>query len=294
MVEIDPNKNPFPIYWPTKNTMPTIDPKQLIDHMAAEGVMALWEMASRCPCSADSSRMSPNLGCPTCKGKGWVYHNEQETVIEIQQMNKDIRPIERAFVWESGDVMMTMRAEHCPCFMDRITLLDSRMIISKTMQRTVPKADTVGETAYENLSVPIFQRTNYYRNELNVDTPYTVDVIRIQAQDPDTLWAGSVLERDVDFTVEFDANGVGTLNWAIGDLKNDGHGNSTSITPEQDGLFAITYITRPVYRVKEYTHTVRDTTHFTKAAGGKHHAMPIQFRASLDVDLRDTLGGVGD
>lgn len=286
MVTIDPNKNPFPIWWPVKNTTPTTNEKSLIDHMAAEGVMALWEMASRCPCSTQTYSGANNLDCPTCFGKGWTYHHPQETKVEIQQNIRHQMLLERAGAWESGDILITMRAEHCPSFMDRITLLDSRMIVSKTMKRAVAKATLATDDAYEILPFPIVARSNVYRDSNNNNVTYTVDVIRIQAQDPTTLYAGEVLTRDVDFTVEFDSDGIGRLNWAVGDLLED------SITPDLDGLFSITYITRPVYRVMEYIHTVRDTTSFEKNAAGQHLAMPVQFKASLDADLRDGYGGV--
>ncbi|MFA5445250.1 MAG: hypothetical protein WC262_09805 [Bacteroidales bacterium] len=291
MVSIDPAYNPFPVTWSTKVTNPTIDPMQLIQLIESEGVMARWEMASRCPCSANTSRDNPISDCPVCGGRGFIFHHAQDTKILIQQIGADVRWIEKPRTLEEGEVIVSARAEHCPTKYDRITLTNCRMRISAIMRRKAARAVLAGDTAYEPLNVPIIPQTITYRDSNNVNTQYSVGVTYVRGQDADSQYPGPELVEGVDFTVDYDSTtGEGRLNWAIGDLKNDGLGHSTSVTPGLDGMFTVSYVTRPIYRVSEWTHTIRDTSNYFKSAPGTHHAMPVQFKAMLETDLRLDVG----
>lgn len=291
MVEIDPAYNPFPVTWTNKVTNPTIDPMQLIQLIESEGVMARWEMASRCPCSSDTSRDNPISDCPVCGGRGFIFHHAQDTKMLIQQIGVDVRWIDKPRTLEEGEIVISARAEHCPSKYDRITLTNCRMLVSVVMRRKAARAVAIGDTAYETLNVPIVPKTITYRDSNNVDQQYIVGVTYARGQAVDSQYPDDEMVEDTDFTIEYDSTtGEGRLNWAIGDLKDDGAGHSTSITPAVDGLFTLSYMTRPVYRVSEWTHTIRDTSNYFKVPAGTHHAMPVQFKALLETDLRQDVG----
>lgn len=287
MVNIDPAYNPFPVTWSNKVTNPTIDPMQLIQLIESEGVMARWEMASRCPCSANTSRNNPISDCPVCGGKGYIFHHPQDTKILIQQIGSDARMIEKPRILEEGEIMVSARAEHCPSKYDRLTLTNCRMLKSAIMRRKAPRAVLITDTAVEPLNVPIVQKTVTYRDTNNVDTTYSIGVVYVRGQEVGSQYPDAVMVEGTDFTVTYDSvTGEGTLDWAIGDRK------ASSITPALDGLFTISYMTRPVYRVTEWTHTIRDTSNYFKVAAGTHHAMPVQFKALLETDLRADTGAL--
>jgi len=292
MVNIDPLKNPFPIDWPAKNKMPGMDPVGLIQLIESEGVEVTWESAAKCPCSVSASRYSARSDCPQCHGKGYVFHHAQETLALIQQFSEEHKMINQPFIWDNGDIMMTMRAEHCPARYDRITLTNARMNITATMARKAPRAVHSGDTAYEPLNVPIFPKTITKKDANRVEVVTNYDVFYLQGQDATTLEPLSVLVEGTDYTVDYDSDGLGRLNWAIGDLKVTGTPSvPDSDTPAVGALFSISYFTRPVYRVSAWTHTVRETTDHHKNPGGSNLPMPVQFKASLEVDLRDAVGG---
>jgi len=116
----------------------------------------------------------------------------------------------------------------------------------------------------------------------------------LRSVEPGTNTVGPVLTADEDYTIEYDAEGFGRLNWAIGDLKNDGHGHSTSITPNVGDAFTITYFTMPIYRVVDFPHSVRITRDVRKNPEGAGISLPVQFECKLIDDLRELFDGGGD
>lgn len=286
-----PVYDPYPIWWPTKNRIPTIQPTFSVEQIQSQGVWIRWESASRCPCARLNGRHGADPDCEACKGAGWIYHTPQDTQALIQSAEFSPKMLNQMMVYEPGTLFFSARSEHCPTFMDRITVLEGRMRISMLRSRLAERATTPTADALETLPFPIVAKTIVKRSadgdgRGGVDD-YTLDVVYLRSVNAGTNVVGAVLTEGVDFTIDYDANGLGQLNWAIGDLKNDGHGHSTSITPNVGDSFTITYYTMPIYRVVDFPHSIRNTMDRAKDAGGHNLSMPVQFKGSLVSDLRE-------
>ncbi len=286
-----PVYNPYPIWWPSKNRIPTMQPTFSVEQIQSQGVWIRWESASRCPCSKLNGRHGADADCTACNGTGWIFHTPQDTQALIQSAEFSPKIYNQNMVFEPGTLFFSARSEHCPTFMDRITVLEGRMRISMLRSRLAERAVLVTDDALETLPFPIVSKTVVKQSTSGdgrggIDD-YDLDVVYLRSVEAGTNTVGAVLTEGVDFTVDYNSEGLGQLNWAVGDLKNDGHGHSTSITPNVGDTFTITYYTMPIYRVIDFPHSIRNTMDKSKDVGGRNLSMPIQFKGSLISDLRE-------
>lgn len=286
-----PVYNPYPIWWPSKNRIPTMQPTFSVEQIQSQGVWIRWESASRCPCSKLNGRHGADADCTACNGTGWIFHTPQDTQALIQSAEFSPKIYNQNMVFEPGTLFFSARSEHCPTFMDRITVLEGRMRISMLRSRLAERAVLVTDDALETLPFPIVSKT-VVKQSTSGDgrggtDDYDLDVVYLRSVNAGTDTVGTVLTEGVDFTVDYNSEGLGQLNWAVGDLKNDGHGHSTSITPNVGDTFTITYYTMPIYRVIDFPHSIRNTMDKSKDVGGRNLSMPIQFKGSLISDLRE-------
>lgn len=286
-----PVYNPYPIWWPSKNRIPTMQPTFSVEQIQSQGVWIRWESASRCPCSKLNGRHGADADCTACNGTGWIFHTPQDTQALIQSAEFSPKIYNQNMVFEPGTLFFSARSEHCPTFMDRITVLEGRMRISMLRSRLAERAVLVTDDALETLPFPIVSKTVVKQSTSGdgrggIDD-YDLDVVYLRSVEAGTSTVGTVLTEGVDFTVDYNSEGLGQLNWAVGDLKNDGHGHSTSITPNVGDTFTITYYTMPIYRVIDFPHSIRNTMDKSKDVGGRNLSMPIQFKGSLISDLRE-------
>lgn len=240
------------------------------------GVRALWEVATKCPCGQSSGDSAPLPDCPVCSGYGWEFHHPQIVRLVAIGFGKNLMPFERWGSWEPGQLSFTVRAEHCPAAMDRITLLDARMPINDMFIR---KAG-VGE--YETLRFPIVQKPILRGSDLGTTL---LDVVHIRPGGDDgmpkaALVAGSDFEvHYTDLPADYDAAATGQIDWALGDAK------AIPTTPDVGALFSCYYYTRPVFRVMGYPHTVRDSRVVTKSPEEESLPLPVQFTAKLELAM---------
>jgi len=286
-----PVYNPYPIWWPSKNRIPTMQPTFSVEQIQSQGVWIRWESASRCPCTKLNGRHGSDIDCEACNGTGWIFHTPQDTQALIQSAEFSPKIYNQNMVFEPGTLFFSARSEHCPTFMDRITVLEGRMRISMLRSRLAERAVLVTDDALETLPFPIVSKTVVKQSTSGdgrggIDD-YDLDVVYLRSVEAGTNTVGAVLTEGVDFTVDYNSEGLGQLNWAVGDLKNDGHGHSTSITPNVGDTFTITYYTMPIYRVIDFPHSIRNTMDKSKDVGGRNLSMPIQFKGSLISDLRE-------
>ena len=286
-----PVYNPYPIWWPSKNRIPTMQPTFSVEQIQSQGVWIRWESASRCPCTKLNGRHGADTDCTACNGTGWIFHTPQDTQALIQSAEFSPKIYNQNRVFEPGTLFFSARSEHCPTFMDRITVLEGRMRISMLRSRLAERAVLVTDDALETLPFPIVSKTVVKQSTSGdgrggIDD-YDLDVVYLRSVNAGTNTVGTVLTEGVDFTVDYNSEGLGQLNWAVGDLKNDGHGHSTSITPNVGDTFTITYYTMPIYRVIDFPHSIRNTMDKSKDVGGRNLSMPIQFKGSLISDLRE-------
>ena len=241
------------------------------------GIRALWEIATKCPCGS-AGNPSPRTDCPVCHGKGWEFHHPQIVRIIAIGFGRSLDPFQRWGTWEPGQVSLTVRAEHCPGPMDRITWLDARMPMNDLFIRAAP----VGGTTRETLRYPIVPKTYMKGSDL---TTGSLDVVYLRAAGADGL-AGPVLVQGDDYVIDwtalptaYEAAPNGAIDWRLGDAKDP------QTTPPLDGLFSLYYYTRPVFRVMGNPHTVRDTRVNSKSPDEEPQSLPVQFTAKLELAM---------
>jgi len=277
----------YPVWRPTKQKIPTLEWEYSVEQVESQGIWIRWESAARCPCTANNGKYGPKENCTYCQGTGWIHHHPQDTKALVQGFQSTPNMLNQSFIDENGGMYFSVRGEHCPAKYDRITMLDSRMPVTALLIRSTPRAVHSGDTAYESLNFPIAKKSISQRLSSGALSEYDLDVTYLQSVDAVTGLPDAVLIEGTDFTVDYTTDGIGQLNWAIGDLK------STPTTPDVKQTFTISYFTRPVYRVVSYPHTIRDTTSNKKDASGRHIALPVQFKAEMLQDLRE-LFNTGD
>ncbi len=264
-------QNWLPLVWPAKlNPRSDWNFVEIYRVIQNYGYRLLWEAATRCPCGKAGDNANV-YDCPVCGGEGWEFHHAQEVRAAGVGLRKQWQPEERVGNWEPGTAMFTVRAEHCPANHDRITLLDSHIPVNELRVR---KADR-----YERLRYPIVMKP--------VVTPTEVvelDVIHLRTSNG-TGGAGPILEKGVHFDVEYDEAGNGVIDWHKGDVLG--------MAPVKGGLFAILYQSRPVFRVRDWPHAIRDTRTtlkfvpevwvYEKTPDEGPALLPAQFMAQLEV-----------
>jgi len=280
-----PVYDPYPIITAPKNRFPTLEPKYSPEQISAQGIWIRWETASRCPCTKLDGRQGPKMDCPVCGGFGYIYHTPQDTQALIQSGSLSPKIFNQSFVFLPGELYLSVRGEHCPSNMDRITILEGRIRVSLLRTRLTDRATEDGEDSLETLPFPIAKKTiekpTTSGDGLGGSDEYNLGVVYLRSMDAGTDDVGPILTQGEDFEVEYNAEGLGQLNWAVGDLKDD------PITPDVGDTFTITYFTMPIYRVVDFPHSIRITRVAEKHPLGIDTSLPVQFECKLSQDMRD-------
>ena len=238
-----------------------------------KGVDVAWEMCAECPCSRKSSDL-PMSGfltvgqttsstgesrpdCPTCDGRGFYWHSEQE-IKAIVASGKGTGERRDHGDYLRGTVQLSLLPEHLPGVGDRFTIVDSVLVYKETLVRS---AGVIQKTRY-----PIEGRT------LSLSSgETTLDVLQmIKADDEGLTQVGSTLEKGTDFTVT--ANGE--IDFTLGDALGS--------APSVNQRFSITYYAKPRYYVQDHPHTHRDTTNKYKKTTEQPQTMVVQCTAALE------------
>lgn len=238
-----------------------------------KGVDVSWEMCAECPCSRKSSDL-PMSGfltigqttsstgesrpdCPTCDGRGFYWHSEQE-IKAIVSSAKGTGERREIGDYLKGSVQFSLLPEHLPGVGDRFTMKDSVLVYKETLIR---RAGVLQKTRY-----PIESRT------LSLSTGDTaLDVLQmIKADDDGLTQIGSTLTKGTDFEVTVD----GTIDFTLGDALGS--------APSVNQRFSITYYAKPRYYVQDHPHTHRDTKDQYKKTAEQPLNMVVQCTAALE------------
>jgi len=261
----------LPIDWPEKLTPNAPVKSEEVDRAIWQYAgRFLWESATQCPCLRADGENAPRVDCPVCHGKGWDYHHLQVVRGVAAGATRKYDPFEKFGEVDQGQVTLTIRGEHCPANMDRLTMLDSRMPMSRLLTRAGARYEDVPYLPY-----PIAPK------DVNLadGSVATIDVQYIRTVDSGGLPTAPLVrgtDFDVVFTVTgYDSDGVGKIDWAKGD--------ALGTAPGIGKPYSILYQCRPVYRVTSYGHAVRDTRSNFKSVDEYNQILPVQVQCQLEV-----------
>jgi hypothetical protein len=238
-----------------------------------KGVEVTWEMCAECPCSRKSSDLTmtgflavgqsasqtgeSRPDCPTCDGRGYFWHSEQEikAIVASGQGTGERRDYGD---YLKGEIRVSLLPEHLPGYGDRFTMKDSVLVYKETLVR---KAGVLQKTRYPIESRSLSLRTG----------ETTLDVLQMIKADSDGLTqVGATLTKDTDFTV----NAQGQIDFTLGDALGS--------TPAVGEHFSISYYAKPRYYVQDHPHTHRDTREQRKKSTEQPLNMLVQCTAALE------------
>ena len=259
-------------------------PEEFRKLVLTRGLRVTWELAAECPCvnrrndyiapsenlvgflqavGQDADINEPRVDCPTCAGKGYLYHSPHE-IRAIFTSAKDKPDLLATYGEMSrGMASFSLLPEHLPSVRDRFTLTDSVMVYRETRTRT----STGGSpTVVEGLRYPVATRT------LDLAAgPTTRKVLHCYKTNAlGVAEAGGELVEDTDFVV----NGDGEIDWTLG----DGLGSA----PVTGARYSVSYYCAPRYVSVDIPHTVRDTWIASKAVAPEFAALLSQTTAMID------------
>lgn len=261
------------VWWPLKQLLRAdfkgakSNADDFLNLLASRGVDATWYPGLRCPCGAQGDG-SPAPDCPVCGPgnsskypPGWLFPLTQDVKVNVTGLRRDWKTDEAQFI-SSGEASMTVRAEHCPAYMDRIILDDCRTTKSALLTRK-SSGGTGGHV--EHLDYPIVSQD--YDNSTG-GTSY-IDVLYLQPVDATTGLPKAALVKGTDYAI----TAGGDLDFTLGD--------ALGTAPTQNARYTIAYKTRPVYRVVSEPHAMRQTT-----TAWKHLSAPIPQRLPVSFTAR--------
>lgn len=255
-------------YKPTK-LKPRIDfgIDRLRIFLETNGLPVIWEMASECPCVEpvedfgvpDNGNLTDvgesNPDCEVCKGRGYLFHSEQEIVAQITSADSNPDRFSDYGELAEGMISLTTFPEHRLNLGDRITLKTSVMRTRETHKYTTYSLEPESQTRY-----PIKLR------ELDLESgPITLGVLDLHVAGADGVAtaAGKKIEG-VDFTVTEE----GKIAWIN--------------PPEVDGFWSISYYATPRYLVHRLPHPYRDTRVKVKRPTVRFTSLPINAHCKLE------------
>jgi hypothetical protein len=228
-----------------------------------------WTQTAECPCSPLSvdqgldltgiddidSGTGNTLACPSCKGRGLIYHSPQNirgviTHAEGEYLNSLYGG------YREGLINISLNPENLPAFGDRLELTSSTMIYRETITM-------VSNVHLYDLRFPIAQRVNVDENNQDI----THDVIYVHKTDPVTGLA--LVDGDIT-----SSNGYDVVN---GQFRRINGG-----TLPDGARCSITYFMHPTYTVVSYPNSVRDTQIIKKRPTDKFIHLPVRVQAKLE------------
>ena len=246
---------PWPFNMKNRQDM---DLDSLLVAIANDGIRATWYVSTRCPCGA-TTEASAYRGCPVCLDTGYEWTKQQIVRAVAVGIRRSTNQFLEPNPFDIGSAHFTVRAEHAPGYQDRIVLEDARAAIKILTERSASLASPI-----ELLRYPIaaMTYTDYEGNDV------VTSVLHMRAGDAGGEGPGAVLVEDVDY--EITAGGL--IDWTLGD--------ALGTAPPPGVLFSANYYARPVYRVVDHPHIIRDSR--IKTAGVVNHAaLPVQFEGRL-------------
>ena len=141
--EYQPNNNPL---YPS----PDFIKSDFEDVIWNKGLNVLHERTIKCPCKSKSSASLSS--CANCQGTGWVVIDGTSTKMIMSSINSSTKY--RTWTEENiGTVSVSGMIRDKFSFMDKITLIDSRAIISELLYPTLFNGILFAYTVYNILNV---------------------------------------------------------------------------------------------------------------------------------------------
>ena len=117
------------------------------------GLRVIWQKSMLCPC-LDSYGGQPQIGCPSCRGKGYLYFDPIETRVLLSSISGN-KEQDRIGLQELGSAYATFKASDEVGYRDRIMFVDSTIRFSEIRTRSTPNAEgkSIDSLSYKALSV---------------------------------------------------------------------------------------------------------------------------------------------
>lgn len=191
------------------------------------GEPALWEQAVICPCSNNDQTDQPAPFCKDCDGTGWAYHSPCEIHVLVERLGVEQRPLDRAGMFWSGDVLLTARVETPIAYRHRVTLRQATLEFQERTTRLL------GDR--QSLRLPIATRETRYVLRSTGEQMVVKDRVNKLVH--------RVNERLVELHdgVDFDVTEDGLIDWRKGDR--------ISTAPRVDSTICVNYYVHPRYVV---------------------------------------------
>ncbi len=243
-------------------------PDDWLGEISIHGLRALWEQASPCPCQENADTEEGRFDCSVCGGTGWEYDTGMEIKTIVTSVTLRHAPYELFGRFGFGLVYFTMTPEQTPGFRDRLTVLDSAVVVQDLVKRT---------GTLDRLRWPVANRS-LLLSVSGTPTPVSCSVLRLRRQASDGT-AGPLLELDTDFALD----AQGRIDWTKGDVAGT--------APPVGASYSVRYFAHPRYLVMEQPHALRDTTtvflsNNRKAVPRQYSPLPVRALAKLDWERR--------
>lgn len=142
--------------------------------IAQKGKDVLYEKAIVCPCKSEKANQLSS--CLNCGGVGWIYVNPNRTRFIIHSMG-NTKELKDWSETSRGMINVTASSNEQLCFMDRITVLDSRAIYTEAIAIKEKNGMYFSRTAYpvkKMLYCAIFVTGEVALRQLTEGVDYTI------------------------------------------------------------------------------------------------------------------------
>lgn len=255
----------LPAEWPYDINRADMDPEEFLALLWNRGVRALWQSVAPCPCG-ETGGQGAKRACTVCGGTGIEVFQDQEIRTIVSGLRRSWEVFnERANIGlEPGEAIFTVRGEHIPADGDRIILVDARTLVSNLLRRGTGTVDTLRTPVYGKVVKKVATPAQGATGD-----EVTLDVLHCRKRGTDEL-AGALLVKGTDFTVDTNGN----IDWTLGIASGS--------APEAGSHYSLVYYTRPVYRVTDQPHAIRDMRHEPSTYDEQHYYLPGNFRGRLE------------
>lgn len=230
-----------------------------------KGLDIVWEQTLPCPCYTPSSNFGMDLSqvndieekhsgrssCPTCEGKGFVRHSEQEIKCVFTEAISRFETGNQGTSHE-GSAKFTLLPEHLPSYGDRFRLKESVIVYSEVIE-------------YDGNPIQTLSRNIVTRPADLQGGPVNTDILAV-------------------YLTDANGNTIGEIDPAFytknGDQLEFTGINAGVDVPIVGGQYSVSYYSNPIYVVTGQPHTVRDTFIRNKTQE-VHEQLPIQAFAKL-------------
>lgn len=184
---------------------PRLDVEDFIALGRSQGYNVRWEKALLCPRRTDNDIYKHDLNCTVCENRaGFIYYDPLE--VEEVGSTKPLRalvtgiPQQQRYtvsgLLDVGSAYISLHPGMKPSFMDRITLLDSKIRVSEIVQK---KDGAVDELKYGALAINDGGGVIVAIDEEGVDRTSQLTI----NGDGDIVWTGSRPKKDTFFSISY-------------------------------------------------------------------------------------------